>query len=248
MSSVPAFRRDFTSRHASRCDLHQQTRPSTSSIGSRKHFSLLTKSLIRLTPHKNIFEDFYILILPISTVWNLQMSIRRKIAVLSVIAFGSSSVIIACCRLIPLLELNNNPDTSWVLGKMVIVAALEIQFAVVAVNLPSLKALWIGITNGSSAGSGQTPGSKGYRMSTLERNRKWSKGGKSKGSRGSITLAIMSTESEEELFRQGGTSLQLPIQGQHELSAAIKVTTDVKVHSTQENAAPTTDTYFIGRQ
>jgi hypothetical protein len=204
--------------------------------------------LTHLTSHKNILEDFYILVLPISTVWNLQMSMRRKIAVLGVIAFGGSSVIIACFRLFPLLELSDDPDTSWVLGKMVIIAALEIQFAVVAVNLPSLKALWLRMTKGSSAGSGQTPNSKGYRLSGLERNGKWSKGGKSKGSRGSITLAITSTESEEELFRQGGTSLQLPIQGQQDLAGAIKVTTDVKVQSAPEDAAPAAEPYWIGRQ
>jgi hypothetical protein len=67
--------------------------------------------LTHLTSHKNILEDFYILVLPISTVWNLQMSMRRKIAVLGVIAFGGSSVIIACFRLFPLLELSDDPDT-----------------------------------------------------------------------------------------------------------------------------------------
>jgi hypothetical protein len=100
----------------------------------------------------NILEDFYILILPISTVWNLQMSLRRKIAVLSVIGFGSSSVLVTCFRLIPLQELNTSPDVSWVLSKMVVVAALEIQLAVIAVNLPSLKALWTKLTGGSSSG------------------------------------------------------------------------------------------------
>jgi hypothetical protein len=191
-----------------------------------------------LTEKQNILEDFYILVLPISTVWNLQMSTRRKIAVLSVIAFGSSSVIIACFRLIPLLELNDSPDTSWVLGKMIIVAALEIQFAVIAVNMPSLKALWMRMTNGSSAGSGpDNSNSKGYKLSGLKRNgtgAQWSKGGRSKGSRGSITRLerdIASTESEEELFRQGRTSLQLPIQGRQDSTGAIKITTDIDVQS-----------------
>ncbi|KAH7389741.1 hypothetical protein DE146DRAFT_176020 [Phaeosphaeria sp. MPI-PUGE-AT-0046c] len=192
----------------------------------------------------NIFEDLYILILPISTVWSLQMSVRRKIAVLSIIAFGSSSVIIACFRLIPLLDLNSNPDVSWVLGKMVIVAALEIQFAVVAVNLPSLKALWMRITGGSSSGSGPASDSKGYRLSSMGRkgagsaaDGRWGRSGRSKGSHGSITQlerGVTSTESEEELFRQGGTSLQLPSQGGQDISGAIKVTTNVDVKTTKK--------------
>jgi hypothetical protein len=184
------------------------------------------------------------------------MSMRRKIAVLGVIAFGSSSVIIACFRLIPLLELNSSPDTSWVLGEMVIVAALEIQFAVVAVNMPSLKALWMRLTGGSSAGSGPSKSnSKGYKLSSLDRKggqisagARWGKGGRSKGSRGSITRlenGITTTESEEELFRQGGTSLQLPIQGKKGGAGAIKVTTnvDVKTTTTEKSSAPSS--YYV---
>lgn len=62
---------------------------------------------------------------------------------------------VACFRLIPLLELNSTDDLSYTLGKMVIVAALEIQLAVVAVNLPSLKALWIKMLGDQSIGSGR---------------------------------------------------------------------------------------------
>jgi hypothetical protein len=174
------------------------------------------------------------------------MSTRRKIAVLSVIAFGSSSVIIACFRLIPLVELNNSPDVSWVLGKMVIVAALEIQFAVIAVNLPSLKALWMRYTHGSSGGSGpEGSGQKAYRLSSMDKkhggsNNKWVSGAKSKGSRGSITRleqGVTSTESEEELFRQNGISSQLPNQGAREDEiSGIKITRDVEV-STSESAS-----------
>jgi hypothetical protein len=210
---------------------------------------------VYLTEIQNIVEDFYILVLPISTVWNLQMSKRRKIAVLSVIAFGSSSVIIACFRLIPLLELNTSPDTSWVLGKMVIVAALEIQFAVIAVNLPSLKALWMRLTAGRMSSSGQSNSNqKGYKLSSLERNGanssgvgQWSKAGKSKGSRGSITRlerCITSTESEEELFRQDGTLMQLPMQGTKGDGNGIKVTTDVNIKSTKMDKDYESEGYF----
>jgi hypothetical protein len=197
----------------------------------------------------------YILILPISTVWNLQMSVRRKIAVLSVIAFGSSSVIIACFRLIPLLDLNSNPDVSWVLGKMVIVAALEIQFAVIAVNLPSLKALWMRLTGGSSTGSGAASNSKGYRLSSMERKGaesaaggRWAKGDSSKDSQGSVSRlerGFTTTESEEELFRQGGTSFRLPIQGSQDISGAIKVTTNVDVKTTRKVMDNTEPSYYL---
>jgi hypothetical protein len=170
------------------------------------------------------------------------MSTRRKIAVLSVIAFGSSSVIIACFRLIPLLELNSSPDVSWVLGKMIIVAALEIQFAVVAVNLPSLKALWMRYTGGSSAGTGPDKSdSKGYKLSDMDgkgAGASKSRATKSKGSRGSLTRlerGISNTESEEELFRQNRQSLQLPLQGGPADMGAIKVTKNFEVRSTKQD-------------
>jgi hypothetical protein len=170
------------------------------------------------------------------------MSTRRKIAVLSIIAFGSSSVIIACFRLIPLLELNSSHDTSWVLGKMIIVAALEIQFAVIAVNLPSLKALWMRYTGGSSAGTGpDKSNSQGYKLSTLERKGEIdlskSRKRKSRGTRGSITClerGISSTGSEEELFRQRN-DLQLPPHGVREGVGAIKVTRDIEVRSSKQD-------------
>ncbi|OCK77487.1 hypothetical protein K432DRAFT_255139, partial [Lepidopterella palustris CBS 459.81] len=103
----------------------------------------------------NIITDVIILVLPIPTVWSLQMSLKRKIAVLSVITFGASAVLISALRLIVLYELYVSPDISYVLGKMVIIAALEIQFAILAVNLPSAKALWNQLTGGSTAGSGR---------------------------------------------------------------------------------------------
>lgn len=150
---------------------------------------------------QNIFEDIYILVLPISTVVNLQMSTRRKVAVLSVISFGASAVLVACFRLIPLFELNSSPDTSYVLGKMVIVAAFEIQLAIIAVNLPSLKALWNKVTGGSSVGSKPASSrSKSYKMWSL-------KSSNNRVSRGSITRMehnVKETESEEELWKQAG--------------------------------------------
>jgi hypothetical protein len=216
----------------------------------------ISNTLRYLTRDQNIFADFYILILPISTVWNLQMSTRRKIAVLSVVAFGSSAVIIACFRLIPLFQLNSSTDVSWVLGIMIIVAALEIQFAVIAVNLPSLKALWMRYTGGSSSGSGQGhSNSGGYKLSSMGRNGaststrgRWGKNVKSKGSRGSITRleGLSNTESEEELCRQGSTSVQLPIQGKKDDFGPITVTTNVDVKTTTKTKDEDAPSYHLG--
>ncbi|KAH7111800.1 hypothetical protein B0J11DRAFT_190415 [Dendryphion nanum] len=117
--------------------------------GTHPNAVCLAKLVLLIVPSiLNILEDFYILILPIPTIWSLQMSVRRRIAVLLVIGFGACSALIACFRLIPLFELNSSLDFSYILGKLVITAALEIQFAVVAVSLPSLKALWLQVAGG----------------------------------------------------------------------------------------------------
>lgn len=153
------------------------------------------------------------------------MSTRRKIAVLSVIGFGVSAVLVACFRLIPLFELNSSPDLSYVLGKMVIVAAVEIQLAIIAVNLPSLKALWIKMTGGSSAASEPYDSRrKSYRLSTIKSG---PKGRNNRVSRGSITRMehnVRATESEEELFNQVG-----PTRASHNPDAGIVVTREVTV-------------------
>ena len=144
-------------------------------------------------PNSNHYGVVYILLLPISTVLHLQMPPRRKIVVLSIIAFGSSSPILACFRLIPLLQLNTSPDVSWVLGIIVIVASFEIQCAIMPANLHSLKALWTRVTRESVGPSGRgSEGRKGYKLSDFGKS-----GGRSKSLRRSITRmekGIASTE------------------------------------------------------
>ncbi|CAG1979848.1 unnamed protein product [Fusarium graminearum] len=90
--------------------------------------------------------DFYILGIPITTIWSLQMTLRRKITVLSVLVFGIVSLTVALIRLPILVSVTSmESDVSIDVRKMVIVAAFEVQCAIVAVNLPSFKALWVKI-------------------------------------------------------------------------------------------------------
>jgi hypothetical protein len=107
---------------------------------------------------------------------------------------------------------------------MVIVAAIEIQLAIIAVNLPSLKALWAKVTGGSSAASAKyyAGRQKGYRLSALS-----SKGKSDKVSRGTITRMehnVPHTESEEELFKRAGIARASP-----QPDAGITVTREVTV-------------------
>lgn len=84
----------------------------------------------------------------------LNLSLRRKVAVLGMLSFGASSVIIAFCRFIVLYNFLHRGDSSWVIGEMVIVAGLEINCAIVAVNLPSMGALFTSFGGWRSTGGG----------------------------------------------------------------------------------------------
>ncbi|KAF2802068.1 uncharacterized protein BDZ99DRAFT_469119 [Mytilinidion resinicola] len=184
----------------------------------------------------NIITDVIILVLPIPTVWQLQMSTRRKVGVLAVIGFGAAAVLISGCRIIILYQLHVSSDIAYILGKMVIIASLEIEFAIMAVNLPSVKALWNKMVGGgSSAGSGamgysKENRSKGYKLSSFEPGSRTG-GSKMHKSRGSFTVSKLErgSESEEELFRQAGI-------GGQGLGGQIKVTTNVAITSDDKDA------------
>ncbi|KAL4910295.1 hypothetical protein BDW74DRAFT_50260 [Aspergillus multicolor] len=160
---------------------------------------------------QNAFSDIVILILPAPTVLNLQMSTRRKITVLGIICFSSLSVVTALCRFVVQKQLISESDTSYIMGRMVIVAGIEIQIAVVAVNLPALRSLFTNMLGSSHEASGSYPYSsqKGvHRPSSLKPH------SESLGVRRGLrkpeprdgALGATLTGSEEELMRQQGGS------------------------------------------
>jgi len=120
---------------------------------------------------QNIFMDLYIICLPIPSVLTLQMNLRRKVTVVSVLAFGIISVTVAIIRLPILISVSSmKTDLSIDAGKMIIVASFEVQCAIVAANLPAMKALW-GKVRGkySSAGSYERSNEKPYHLSSMRR-------------------------------------------------------------------------------
>ncbi|CEF86298.1 hypothetical protein FGSG_13960 [Fusarium graminearum PH-1] len=144
--------------------------------------------------------DFYILGIPITTIWSLQITLRRKTTVLSVLVFGIVSLTVALIRLPILVSVTSmESDVSIDVKKMVIVAAFEVQCAIVAVNLPSFKALWVKIkerqsTSDRNAPSAQQP----YKL--LSMNNKH--GSRKNNSMGVVTLlerGMTTNESEEVL-------------------------------------------------
>jgi len=86
--------------------------------------------------------DILILFLPLPVVWNLKMTLRRRVAVLAVITTGGSAVLTSGLRAIILAQFASSPDFTWTLGKMVIISNIEMQVGITAANMPSLKAFY----------------------------------------------------------------------------------------------------------
>lgn len=147
--------------------------------------------------------DLYILFLPITTVWNLQMSLGRKIAVLSVMTCGICSVTIACIRIPIIVSLVSSPDTSYEVGIMIIIAAIEAQSAIVAVNLPAIKSLWGRLRAARATGGRSDVQHNPVQLRFLGKGPRSGKNPESKpmGTITRLERGITSTESEEELFQ-----------------------------------------------
>lgn len=86
--------------------------------------------------------DLFILVLPLPVILSLRMTIRRRLAVLAVVTTGGSAVLVSGLRAIILFEFSSSPDFTWALGKMVIISNVEMQVAILAANMPALKAFY----------------------------------------------------------------------------------------------------------
>lgn len=157
------------------------------------------------------------------------MSRRRKLAVLGIICFGSLSVVTALCRFILQKQLVSEQDTSYIMGRMVIVAGIEIQIAVVAVNLPALRSLFTTVAGISHEALGYSydryiKAQGGHRLGSLPSHScgQGMSRGRRFGSRksGEGNLGATLTGSEEELVRQKANNLD-----------KIQVVTDVDIVS-----------------
>ncbi|KAG9254481.1 uncharacterized protein F5Z01DRAFT_107874 [Emericellopsis atlantica] len=90
----------------------------------------------------NLFVDVCIFVLPLPTIITLQMSSKRKLAVIAVVTAGGSAVLCGGLRAIILFEFSESPDFTWALGKMVIISAVEIDMGIIAANMPAIKAFY----------------------------------------------------------------------------------------------------------
>lgn len=95
------------------------------------------------------------------------MPLRTKIGVISVFAFGGISVILSMIRFHSLLKLISlNPqETAKGVGEVMIVAALELNVAVIAVNLPAIRSIYVRYAKRGGKHKSGTPSTGGISRS-----------------------------------------------------------------------------------
>ena len=148
--------------------------------------------------------DFFIICLPIPTIWSLQMNLRRKATIISVLSFGILSVTVAIIRLPVLISVSSmKTDASIDVGKMIIVASFEVQCAIVAVNLPAMKALWTKIRRRFGSEEDETP-QESFKLSAGRKRRgdTYTNRTSTMGSVTRLERGLETSESKEELFHE----------------------------------------------
>ncbi|RMZ71989.1 Pisatin demethylase [Pyrenophora seminiperda CCB06] len=161
------------------------------------------RTIMLTPPVLNIFTDFYIIFLPMPTIWYLQMNRRRKATVITVLAFGVLSTTVAILRLPVLISVTlMKTDASIDVGKMIIVASFQVQCAIIAVNLPATKSLWTKIRgryNPEDSDNLQEP----FGLSPVGRKRRGDTNGTSNmGTVTRLERGLTASESKEELFQE----------------------------------------------
>jgi hypothetical protein len=100
--------------------------------------------------------DFIVLTLPIRPLWNIQATVMRRLGIIATITVGGIAVVVSCLRVIILHRFAVDPDFTYILGEMVIISAVELNVAIMASNVPSLKAVWLKHVSGSLKGTDHT--------------------------------------------------------------------------------------------
>lgn len=158
----------------------------------------------------NMCTDLCILVLPVPVICNLQMTLKRRLTVIAVITTGGSAVLVSGLRAIIMFEFGSSPDFTWTLGEMVIISNVEMQVAIFAANMPSLKAfytLWrkhqLGPGEGVEGGYSSGPKANTSRLQDgvkLPSRRNLSRANRGMDDKGQIAATLTTTEIVEELF------------------------------------------------
>ncbi|CZR51053.1 uncharacterized protein PAC_00928 [Phialocephala subalpina] len=135
----------------------------------------LDNSILAFVPAAfSILIDIFIVILPIRPLWEIQVSLRKRLTLISIVSLGGIVVVISLVRLIVLREFQKGTDFTYTLGKLIIISSIEIEVAIMVANGPSLKIFWAKyISKTTPTEKDQSDGSNTVTdMSSVQRRRK----------------------------------------------------------------------------
>ncbi|KAI0812128.1 hypothetical protein GGR55DRAFT_640494 [Xylaria sp. FL0064] len=75
--------------------------------------------------------DIYVLVLPITLLWGLNMNMQRKLRLTAIFSLGILSVASSLVRLAETPSLRTSPDATWTISNIVVWAALEVNVGII---------------------------------------------------------------------------------------------------------------------
>ncbi|KAI9787287.1 MAG: hypothetical protein M1816_007701 [Peltula sp. TS41687] len=89
----------------------------------------------------NILTDFLVYLLPMPTLWRLQISFRQKMGLICILGLGFFSCISSILRLTYIPRTLSTPDFTYYTADVILWSVIEPSIAIIAVSIPSLKPL-----------------------------------------------------------------------------------------------------------
>ncbi|KAF2245788.1 hypothetical protein BU26DRAFT_607965 [Trematosphaeria pertusa] len=115
--------------------------------------------------------DFYLALLPVTLVWGLQTSLRKRIALCALLGCGSITGICAAVKASKLISLNARSDFTWETFPLFLWTGIEIILLIVCGSIPALKPIYaICMGRRPSMRSSQNKGTGPSRKSTMRRS------------------------------------------------------------------------------
>ncbi|KAH6868840.1 hypothetical protein BKA58DRAFT_441265 [Alternaria rosae] len=100
----------------------------------------------------NIVTDLLVAFLPVRVIWTLQIAMRQKIALLTILTIGWFVCVVSILRLHALVVLVAHPDdNTYYSAPTAYWSAIEMNLAIVCASLPALKPLVVKIVPGFSS-------------------------------------------------------------------------------------------------
>ncbi|KAJ5805941.1 uncharacterized protein N7503_003543 [Penicillium pulvis] len=162
--------------------------------------------------------DLAIIVLPMPSIWKLQMPLRRRLSISGLFALGILSCVAALARLPTLAYQNNSTDYTYSIAKSLIWMVVEYNIGLIVGSLPTLRKLGVfrrifGTAQGESSGFREAyPGAairggsdqRGYQLQSSAWTSRGN-GGSAKPNTISKTVEISRSESCERIIETPAT-------------------------------------------